>query len=87
MQVHRARVADGDAGVRQQQRRANGIGFLMETTNTGAETAARVMRTQRAMFTEAASRASIVSKISSSKRLMQRLKACETKRKRILCTG
>jgi len=53
MQVPRARVADGDAGVRQQQRRAKSIGFLMQTTNTGAKTAARVMRTQRAMFTEA----------------------------------
>ena len=29
----------------------------MQNTNTGAKTAARVMRTQRAMFTEAASRA------------------------------
>jgi len=53
MQVPRARVADGNAGVRQQQRRAKAIDFLMETTNAGAETAARVMRTQRAKFTEA----------------------------------
>jgi hypothetical protein len=79
MQVPRARVADGDAGVRQQQRRAKSIGFLMQTTNTGAETAARVMRTQRTMFTEAASRASILSKqqlgVEATREVMHALNA------------
>ena len=79
MQVPRARVADGDAGVRQQQRRAKCIDFLMQNTNTGAKTAARVMRTQRAMFTEAASRASILSKqklgVEATREVMHALNA------------
>jgi hypothetical protein len=86
MQVPRARVADSDAGVRQQQRRAKRIGFLMETTNAGAETAARVMRTQRAMFTEAASRASIVSKqhlgVEATLKVMHSVNASWLSRKR-----
>jgi hypothetical protein len=62
MRVPRGHVPDGDAGWKQQQRRAKIIEYAMETTGAGVETLTRIIRTQRAIFTEAASRASIVSK-------------------------
>jgi len=62
MRVPRGRVPDGDAGLKQQQRRAKIVACVMETTGAGVETLTRIIRTQRAIFTEAASRASIVSK-------------------------
>ena len=51
----------------------------MEITNAGVETTARIIRTQRAIFTEAASRASIVSKqrlgIEATLQVMQSVNA------------
>jgi len=62
MRVPLGRVPDGDAGLKQQQRRAKIIACVLETTGAGVETLTRIIRTQRAIFTEAASRASVVSK-------------------------
>jgi hypothetical protein len=62
MQVPHGRVPGGDTGMKQQQRRTKIIAHVMEITGAGVETTTRIIRTQRAMFTEAALRASIVSK-------------------------
>ena len=62
MQVPHGRVPGGDTGMKQQQRRTKIIAHIMEITGAGVETTTRIIRTQRAMFTEAALRASIVSK-------------------------
>jgi len=62
MKVTRGRVPDADAGTRQQQRRANDMGFVMKTTNAGVESATRAIRAQRTVF----SRARLSFRISTS---------------------
>ena len=62
VRVAQNRVPDSNAGMKQQRRRGETVNYVMGTTGAGVETAARMIRKRRAMFTEAASRASILSK-------------------------
>ncbi|MFO7834192.1 MAG: hypothetical protein R6V31_09105, partial [Halohasta sp.] len=79
VQVPQGRVLDGQAGKKQHQRRASIVTFVMDIMGVNVESATRMIRKQREVFTEAASRALVV----SNQRLgveatLQVMKACHS---------